>query len=157
MRKKGSISQTVINEISEFLIQEFLEYYPFNSYQFLLESLNELNLSSTNFEYTVNMLEITSDSDEKLIQNSLWIATIKQRLLIKLQELQIGREEFKTVLLTIKSNSDFKEKSIICRVKFTDFSNKSYKGGPITKTIKRSKTKLINSVWLSKMKRFLHS
>jgi hypothetical protein len=155
--RKDKISQTIIDDISEFLILEFLEYYPFNSYQFLLESLSELKIRTTNFSYSFNMLNKNEVFDGLDIENTLWIATIRQRLLIKLNQLKIKRNDFDEIFLTIDSVSYSREKSIVCKVLFKDSSNISYKGKPIKKTIKNSKYKMINFTWLSKMRRFLYS
>jgi hypothetical protein len=155
--QNDKISQTVIDDVSEFLILEFLEYYPFNSYQFLLESLSELKMSTTSFSYSFNMLGKNEISDGFGIEDTLWIATIRQRLLIKLNHLKIERKEFEEVLLTIESVSYSREKSIVCKVLFKDSSNIYYKGKPIKKTIKNTKTNLLNCTWLLKLRHFLYS
>ena len=157
MRKKNKIVQEIINEVSDFLIKEFLEYYPFNSYQFLMESLSELKLSSANFDYSVNMLEKSTDTNEKSIENTLWIATIRQRLIIKLHQLSIDRKEFKSIVLKIDSSSNTKEKSITCKVIFIDSLNISYQGKPVRKKNIRTRNSLKLSSWVIKMKQYLHS
>lgn len=155
--RNDKISQIIIDDVSEFLILEFLEYYPFNSYQFLLESLSELKMSTTSFSYSFNMLRKNETSDGFGIEDTLWIATIRQRLLIKLNHFKIERKEFEDVLLSIESVSYSREKSIVCQVLFKDFSNIYYKGKPIKKTIKNTRTSLLNFTWLLKLRHFLYS
>lgn len=156
MRNKNKIDQVIIDEISEFLIKEFLEYYPFNSYQFLLESLNGFNLGSTSFNYSVNMLEKSTLPNNIEIENTLWIATIRQRLIMKIHNLNLDRREFKEIVLNIKSSSYLKEKRITCNVNFIDSFSASYESKSIHKTIRKSKLKLKNSTLLLKIKRFFY-
>ena len=157
MRKKKQVSQAKIDDISEFLIQEFLQYYPFNTYQFLLESLSDLNLNSSDFTYSINLLSCNSSLKKNEIENSLWIATIRQRLKIKMRKLQIDKDTFKTILITIKSTSRSKEKSIVCDISFVDAFDLSYSGKQVRKTIKYAQGKFFAYRWLFKLKHFLYS
>lgn len=152
MRKNNSnIHQSEIDVLSNFIIEEFLTYYPFNEVKFLATTVADYKLNSYNFHLEINMLASQNKVKEQFIEDTLWLATIRQRLAFKMVQIGLAKDLFKEVKLTIKSIYKQYDKYIECTVSFVDTSNNKFSGNKEQRSIQRSRIHKSNSdSWLDK-------
>ena len=146
MQKNNIQDQVSMNIVSEFLLKEFLNYYPFDSYQYLLESQREYNFSSLNFEINIELLDIKEDSDKIGIENTLWIATIRQRLFFMLNQLKIDKSQFSSINIFIKSVCKSREMYVVCKAIFKEKTKQPFQSKPINLIIKKSQKQFLNTL-----------